>query len=347
MKTKLKALAQKVKKSPKNEESQLAKITNNTLENERKEILDNGQKFKYPVQYSKHKLVINTIIIAVAFLIIGALVVVFQLYAAQSSSSILYRITTVVPFPVANIDGENVLYSDYLMRYRAEMTISEKKKDVLEVIKDESQRMNVYKKQAMENAIQNALVIKLARENNISVSKEEVQERLANLRKVQNQEISETAFDKIVADNYGLSMDEYRRIFVELPLLKQKVSAEIDTQAKKMKDEVYKTLKANSNDFGKVFEQYGEKVEIEAPGAVKLSNVDGGRAKAALALNPGEISQPFVADNNSGYYIVKLISKTDKDVTYESINIAFTEFDNRLKQLEADGKIAKYIKLEE
>jgi hypothetical protein len=136
MKTKLKALAQKVKKSPKNEESQLAKITNNTLENERKEILDNGQKFKYPVQYSKHKLVINTIIIAVIFMVIGTIIVLFQLYSSQSSNDILYRITTVVPFPVANVDGENVLYSDYLMRYRADMVASEKKKNVMETIVD-------------------------------------------------------------------------------------------------------------------------------------------------------------------------------------------------------------------
>ena len=346
MKTKLKALAQKVKKSPKNEESQLAKITNNTLENERKEILDNGQKFKYPVQYSKHKLVINTIIIGVVFMIVGVIIVLFQLYSAQSSSDILYRITTVVPFPVANVDGENVLYSDYLMRYRADMVASEKKKNVMETIEDDAQRSKVYKQKAMEESIRDAYVIKIAREKGISVSREEVNKLLEDARKVKNQEISEIAFNKIVADNFGLSMDEYRRIFIELPLLRQKVSVEVDASAKKLKDEVYELLKTNNNDFAKVHEKYGEKVLIEAPGAVKHFNVDSGRTAAALKLQPGEISQPFASDNN-GYYIVKLISKTDTEVTYESINIKFAEFDAKLKQLETDGKITKYIKLEE
>ena len=70
-------------------------------------------------------------------------------------------------------------------------------------------------------------IIKLARENNISVSKDEIEEIFNEHRKTSNAEVSESAFNKIIEDNYKLSPSEYRRMFIELPLLKQKVSAKI------------------------------------------------------------------------------------------------------------------------
>ena len=61
------------RKNKKADEKSLAltKITNGTIEERRKEVLDKGKKFKYPVQYSKHKLVINTIIISFIVAVIG------------------------------------------------------------------------------------------------------------------------------------------------------------------------------------------------------------------------------------------------------------------------------------
>ena len=35
------------------------------VEERREEVLSRGRKFKYPLQYAKHKLVINTVVIAV------------------------------------------------------------------------------------------------------------------------------------------------------------------------------------------------------------------------------------------------------------------------------------------
>ena len=41
------------------------------VEERREEVLTRGRKFKYPLQYAKHKLVINTIIIAVVAFGVG------------------------------------------------------------------------------------------------------------------------------------------------------------------------------------------------------------------------------------------------------------------------------------
>ena len=345
-KEKRKSLKKKILKKSNTQETQVAKITNTTLEEQRKEILNKGKKFKYPVQYSKNRLVGNALIIALVILITGSGLLWYQLYKAQNTGEFIYRFTTVIPFPVANVDGENALYRDYLMEYRANMQIANAKKDEIESANNVKALSVLNKNKAMKNAIANAYAQKKAREMGISVSEKEIDEAFDAQRKTQNTELTESALYKIAADNYGLSPSEYRRMFIELPLLRRKVTAEIDKNAAKTRDEVVKYLNDNSNDFSKAAEQFGDKIEYNKPGKVRKTNIDGGRSKVASQLNVGEVSKPFISNAGDGYYIVKLIEKSDNEISYESIKIKFTEFSSQLEKLEKEGKVKKYIKVD-
>lgn len=345
-KEKRKSLKKKILKKSNAQETQVAKITNTTLEEQRKEILNKGKKFKYPVQYSKNRLVGNALIIALVILITGSGLLWYQLYKVQNTGEFIYRFTTVIPFPVANVDGENTLYRDYLMEYRANMQIANAKKDEIESANNVKALSVLNKNKAMKNAIANAYAQKKAREMGISVSDKEIDEAFDAQRKTQNTELTESALYKIAADNYGLSPSEYRRMFIELPLLRRKVTAEIDKNAAKTRDEVVKYLNDNSNDFSKAAEQFGDKIEYNKPGKVRKTNIDGGRSKVASQLNVGEVSKPFISNAGDGYYIVKLIEKSDNEISYESIKIKFTEFNSQLEKLEKEGKVKKYIKVD-
>ncbi len=345
-KEKRKSLKKKILKKSNTQETQVAKITNTTLEEQRKEILNKGKKFKYPVQYSKNRLVGNALIIALVILITGSGLLWYQLYKAQNTGEFIYRFTTVIPFPVANVDGENALYREYLMEYRANMQIATAKKDEIESANNVKALSVLNKNKAMKNAIANAYAQKKAREMGISVSEKEIDEAFDAQRKTQNTELTESALYKIAADNYGLSPSEYRRMFIELPLLRRKVTAEIDKNAAKTRDEVVKYLNDNSNDFSKAAEQFGDKIEYNKPGKVRKTNIDGGRSKVASQLNVGEVSKPFISNAGDGYYIVKLIEKNDNEISYESIKIKFTEFNSQLEKLEKEGKVKKYIKVD-
>lgn len=345
-KEKRKSLKKKILKKSNTQETQVAKITNTTLEEQRKEILNKGKKFKYPVQYSKNRLVGNALIIALVILITGSGLLWYQLYKAQNTGEFIYRFTTVIPFPVANVDGENALYRDYLMEYRANMQIANAKKDEIESANNVKALSVLNKNKAMKNAIANAYAQKKAREMGISVSEKEIDEAFDAQRKTQNTELTESALYKIAADNYGLSPSEYRRMFIELPLLRRKVTAEIDKNAANTRDEVVKYLNDNSNDFSKAAEQFGDKIEYNKPGKVRKTNIDGGRSKVASQLNVGEVSKPFISNAGDGYYIVKLIEKSDNEISYESIKIKFTEFNSQLEKLEKEGKVKKYIKVD-
>ena len=345
-KEKRKSLKKKILKKTNTQETQVAKITNTTLEEQRKEILNKGKKFKYPVQYSKNRLVGNALIIALVILITGSGLLWYQLYQAQNTGEFIYRFTTVIPFPVANVDGENALYRDYLMEYRANMQIANAKKDEIESANNVKALSVLNKNKAMKNAIANAYAQKKAREMGISVSDKEIDEAFDAQRKTQNTELTESALYKIAADNYGLSPSEYRRMFIELPLLRRKVTAEIDKNAATTRDEVVKYLNDNSNDFSKAAEQFGDKIEYNKPGKVRKTNIDGGRSKVASQLNVGEVSKPFISNAGDGYYIVKLIEKSDNEISYESIKIKFTEFNSQIEKLEKEGKVKKYIKVD-
>lgn len=345
-KEKRKSLKKKILKKSNTQETQVAKITNTTLEEQRKEILNKGKKFKYPVQYSKNRLVGNALIIALVILITGSGLLWYQLYQAQNTGEFIYRFTTVIPFPVANVDGENALYRDYLMEYRANMQIANAKKDEIESANNVKALSVLNKNKAMKNAIANTYAQKKAREMGISVSEKEIDEAFDAQRKTQNTELTESALYKIAADNYGLSPSEYRRMFIELPLLRRKVTAEIDKNAATTRDEVVKYLNDNSNDFSKAAEQFGDKIEYNKPGKVRKTNIDGGRSKVASQLNVGEVSKPFISNAGDGYYIVKLIEKNDNEISYESIKIKFTEFNSQLEKLEKEGKVKKYIKVD-
>ena len=80
--------------------------------------------------------------------------------------------------------------------------------------------------------------------------------------------------------------------------------------------------------------------------AVGRDNLDSGRAEMAFALEKvGDISEPFVSANGDGYYIVKLTAKAEDSVSYESIWIRFTMFDQKMQELREEEKVHERIKI--
>ena len=315
------------------------------VEERKKEVLAQGRKFKYPIQYTKHNIVIITIIVSV---IAAALLVFFgwlDFYKFQDTGDIAYRISRFLPLYVAEVDGEKVRFSDYLMIYRSSMKAAEQQSGKLgnDIESDSESIREAYKRSALENAEEYTLALKLAKELSIEVSDEEVSEAFDNHRKVGGTERSEEAFLKVINDNFGFSKEEYERLLY-LSLIREEVEEKIDENASKLADEIEKALSENGGDFLKIAEQYGDKVVIEETGGlVDNKNIDGGRANLAATLDEGAESGRFISNNGDGIYFLKLISKTETQVNYISIKIEFSEFEKRFEEIKESGKITEYI----
>ena len=329
----------KAKEAPKTEREK--------VEERREEVLAKGRKFKYPLQYTKHKLVINTVLVAAVAVVAMVAAGWMMLYQFQDTGDMIYRVTEILPVPVAEVDGAKVRYSDYLMIYRSNLQTSEQQGGQLGSSADDDLVREGYKQTALAAAVEYTYALKLGEELGLTVTEEEIDLAFDEHRKVGGVERSEEAFLKIVRDNFGMNEREYRRM-LELTLMKAKVEQEIDEEAQAVAAKVETMLAENGGDLAAVAEGLEGQVEYEATGQlVDNMNVDGGRSNKAMTLEPGQVSERFLSSNGDGYYFVKLVEKNETEVNYESIKVKFTTFAERVAALYEEGKVKELIRVGE
>ena len=346
----MKKLLAKVRGKKQPQEPQ-GRITTDTLAEHREKVLAGGRKFKYPVQYQRHRLVINTIIIAAAAIVIFIGLMWYLLYQAQNSSEFMYRVTKVVPVPVAIVDGEPVAYSDYLMQLRSNTHYLTEKEQVDIDTEDGKRQLEYVKSQSMHDAIADAYAVKLARENSISVTDAELETFLKQQRRsTDGSEITEATYNSVIQDYYGWSPDEYREA-MKSKLLRQKVSFAVDQKAQTTAKTIEDKVKGGAKDLKKLADELkaGAAGTVQyTPGAwVPKTNRDGGLAAAAANLKKGEISPTAIkTTSGDGYYYVQLLESNETQVRYAYIHVPLTAFNNQLLNIETDGKLTKFIKVE-
>lgn len=343
----MKRLTAKLKREKPVEEKP-SRITNETVAEHREQILAGGRKFKYPVQYAKHKLVLNSLLIGLGAVVLLVVLCWYLLYLTQYNSKFMYRLTQLVPVPVANVDGENVRYSEYLKKYRSDIFSLVQQEQINLKSSDGKRQSEYYKRRELDSAVKDAYVAKLAREKKISVSRTEIDDFIT--RTVNSKSISLEAYEKTVLRNfYDWSLDEYRGV-VKARLLSQKVGFAIDTAAKKRADTLAAQASAAGADFAAIALANSDDLATKGNGgdvgALPLDNQDAnGLIKAAMRLTPNQVSAPI--QGSDGYYIIKLIDKNDVTVHYAQIKVDLTELDKRFETVKKAGKVKEYIKVDQ
>lgn len=328
-----------------------ARITSETVADHRERILAGGRRFKYPIQYARHKLVFNAIAISIVALIVVIVIGWWQLYKVQNTSEFMYRVTKVIPVSVANIDGQPVLYSDYLMKYISSAHYLEQKEQINFKTDNGKKQLEYIKQQSMQDAIADAYAVKMAHKLNISVTDSELGVFLKEQRQSSDGEISEKTYNAVILDYYGWSPSEYRYV-TKIKLLRQKVAYTMDKNALNAIGSVVSVLKDSpaSNLQGlvtNIFERYGVKAVYGTSGWVPKTNQDGGLTVEATKLQKLQTSQVIKSTTGSGYYVIKLLDVNDTKVTYEYIQVPLSVFTKALDDTIAQHKVKKYISVSE
>ena len=313
------------------------------LDKRREEILAKGRKFKYPMQFAKHRLVFITIAIALIALVGAGVFGWVSLYKTQNTGDVLYRLTTILPVPVAKIDGESVRYSDYLMIFRSSITPVEQQNGASDNQADTESVREYYKRSALNDAENYTYAMKLAKQMNITVSNEMIDQAFDEHRKLGGAERSREGFLKVLKDNFDLSEKEYRRLLY-MSLIKEEVSKKIDTSATTKAEEAYAKAKTANGNLADVAKELGLEYQ-DTGGLVDVMNVDGGRSDVAYSMSPNQLSEILTSSNGDGYYIIYLREKADSKVNYVSIRIPFTEFDKRLANVREENRVEEYIQI--
>lgn len=361
-KTKLKAkLESKLPKSKKAPTS--LRITNDNISEHREDILAKGRKLKYPMQYSKKRLIVISIVVVVAAVTTFGLWLNNALYKQQQTGDFFFSVTKILPLNVASVDGQPVRYQDYLRRLRADVHYY-LNHEHRSFNSDEGEvELNYHKRKDLDVAEKAAYVEYLAEQNDISVSMDEVDAEIAAMREANGE--TEEGLISTLESYYGWSMSDYR-LTTHDQMLEQAVSYAIDNEAKETADEVLERLQAGA-DFsvvagngtsGDTTQQTGSASSVQTlpnvqnGGTITAKTTDQdptGVVQAVSKLSVGELTEVgrMRSNNTNYYYIARLDAKDGEDIQYSLILIKLTKLDNDFAKLRADGKIEEYISVPE
>lgn len=322
-----------------------SRITNDTVAEHRERVLAGGRKLKYPLQYTRHKLVINTVIISFAALVILTLGVWLQLYVFRDSGDVAYRIVRTLPLPVASIDGQPVGYGNYLFYYRSGLIASQSiitRGSEIEVAKD---KLEFQREKAMELALQDAYAAKLAKDLKVDISKDQVDKQADEMITRQSQErgLSKEAYTRIIQDNLGWTTSEFKSN-VKNTMLRKEAAFKVDDEATKKVASVESLIKQGKS-LGDIAEQLGSAVQFDPEVVVPKENWDGGLTTAAAKLKVDEVSGAVKLLSGDGYYFIMRKPSDQSMVSYSYLKVPLTKFKSDFEKIKDSDKTRLYISL--
>lgn len=349
MKKKLNRLARRKKKTQtSDDQSQSGPVTNDTLSEHREEVLTSGRKYIYPLQHSKHRIVLISTGIFIAAVVIFFSYSTFALYQAKSNTGFLYVITKIIPFPVAKAGSKFVSYESYLFELRHYIHYYQNQQKLDFNSESGKQQLEEYKKRALKKVIDDAYIKQLADQNNISVSTQEVDNQIEIVRKQNRLGASEKGFEDVLRDNFGWTINDFRRSLKQ-QMLREKVTAALDTQTNQQAKEALAKLK-NGTSFAKVAKKYSDDIATKNSGGelnflVDRTNRDlSAQTTAALfKLKKGQISG--IVNNGLGLEILKNLETQGSRIRVAHILFNFKSIDSYINDLKDKHKTHTYIKL--
>ncbi len=338
-------------KKEKRENGDVPRITNENVAEHREEILSGARKYIYPLQHSKHRIVLwtTTLFIAAVMIMTTSLVVLF--YREQSSSRFMYQVSKVLPFPVARIGNTLVAYENYLFELRHYIHYYETQQGLSFETEDGRDQLTNYKKRALDDVVNLAYVKQIADELDVRVTGEDVDEQIRIAREQNRLGSSDDILEDVLRNYWNWSISDFRRS-LESELLKQKVTRALDTQTEDRAREALAKLKSGV-DFGAVAKEYsqdeltkdtnGEFGEVDASNR----NVSQATVDTLLNLQQGQVSDVKVIPYQTGYAleIVKNLEDKGESARGARIILVLKDITEELNNRKEQKPSRLYIKL--
>lgn len=336
----------KLIRRPQEDTNKPARITNESIAEHREEVLGRARRFIYPLQHSKHRLVIISVSLLLTALVIFVSYCVLALYRAKSNSEFLYQITKVVPFPVARMGSDFVEYENYLFEIQHYTHYYETQQDVDFDSESGKQQLAEFKKRALNKVVNDAYVREIAQQRGISVSDEEVDEAIEVIRSQNRLGSSDREFESVLRDFWDWSIDDFKRSLKQ-QILNEKLIAELDTDARAKAEDALSRLRAGT-DFAKLAREVSEDTSTKSAGgdfgfAIDKSNRDipPKTVEALFSLKPGEFSE--IVNIGYGLEIVKNIDQKDDKIRAAHIVFNFKDLNEYLDSIKDERPARTYI----
>jgi parvulin-like peptidyl-prolyl isomerase len=324
------------------------RITNETVAAHREEVLSSARKYIYPLQHSKHRIVLISTSLFIMTVIIFFSYCTLALYRFQTSSTFLYRVTQVIPFPIARTGNRFVAYENYLFELRHYTHYYETQQRQDFNTEAGKQQLAEFRKRALDKVVNDVYIKQLAEKNSITVSDREVDDQIAIVRNQNRLGGSDKVFEDVLKDYWGWTVDDFKRSLRQ-QLLAQKVVSKLDTTAHDKANTALAELK-NGADFAAVAKKYSDDPATKDNGGdfgfpIDKTNRDltAQTTDALFKLKAGQFSD--VIDVGYGLEIVKNIETNGDKVKGAHILINFKDINTYVNDLKDQQKARVYIKL--
>jgi hypothetical protein len=325
----------------------MPRITTDTIAVHREEVLAGARKYIYPLQHATHRIITITVALLVAGIIGFFAYCTLALYRFHSTSNFMYRVTQVIPFPIARASGNFISYESYLfeIRHYTHYYETQLKTDFSDP-KNKPQLV-AFKQQALDKVVNDAYVKKLAQKYNVNVTDQQIDDQIAILRAQNRLGSNDKVFEDVLQDYWGWSVSDFRRSLRD-QLLSQNVVAKLDTdtnnRAKAALDELnaggdFKTVAAKYSDDKDSKDNGGDIGVVERT----KRDITVQTVEALYKLQPGQYSGII----NIGYSleIVKNLEVTaDNKIHAAHILFNFKDISEYLNDLKEQQKASTYIK---
>ena len=338
----LNPLTPNVKESPSLEN--VPRITTENITDHREEVLKGARKYIYPLQHSKHRIVVITLSIiagAIAFFFVYCSLAMYRYY---QYNTFVYRVTQVVPFPIARTDGHFVDYENYLFELRHYVHYYQTQQQ--RVFSSTDKQLIQFRKQALNDVINASYIKILAHQHNVSVSDKEVDARITEVRDQNRLGSSNKIFANVLRDYWGWSVADFKRSLKQ-QILSEKVAAALDTGAEQKAAAALAQLKAGA-DFGTLAKQVSEDPSAASNGgdygaAITKDNpnVPPQVVEALFALKESQISG--VIDAGPTLEIVKVTQISGNGVTAQHISFKLADISAFIDPLKAKSPPKIYV----
>jgi len=325
------------------------KITNETVSIHREDVLKGARKYIYPLSHSKHKIVVITTAIVVAFVVAFFTYCTLELYRYNSTSQFLYKVTSVIPFPIARVDGRFVSYNNYLFEVQHYIHYYQTEQGVNFSNQSGKEQLLNYEQQALNKVINDAYVQELAKKDNVVVTNSQINNQINVVREQNRLGNNQSELADVLKTYYGWSINDFKRE-LKTQLLAQDLVSKLDASTHSKAQSVLKLLNTGTS-FSTLAAEYSDDASTknnggQYPGTIAQNNpsIPAQIMATLFALKPGQHSG--IINTGSTLEIVENISQHGQQIQAAHISFKFQDISTYLEPLKQQSKNKIYIHIQ-
>ncbi len=319
----------------------LPRITNETVAEHREEVLSSARKYIYPLKHSLRRIIVISVSIFVAVVVATFVYCFVALYKFNPTSTFIYRVTQVLPFPIAKAGPNWVAYENYLFELRHYMHYYQTQQKVDFNDTSGKQQLDAFRKIALNTVINQAYVKQLAKQNKVSVSDQELNNQIILLRNQNRLGSSNEVFEDVLQEFWGWSVADFKRE-LKSQMLAQKVVSKLDTYAHQRAGNILAEINKGA-DFADMAKQFSYDTATKTNGgdygfAIDKTNRDLSPqvVDALFKLKAGQVSG--LIETPSGIEIVKVREIDGNTVRASHILTEYKSINDYIEPLKAKQK---------